>query len=433
MANQKRHANKPQPALHQKSRPRASVAIRDWGMLVPFSLYILALGLLGMLLPDRELSPMENRYLVTKPELEWRSVLSGDYMRAFDAYLTDQFPGRDFWISFKALCQRETGQKENNDVYFAADGYLIGKPQKPDADVTENNLASVLALRRLGYDVSLIVSPMAAQVLQDKLPVHAYDPVQARLIAKLRLEAADVFVDVEPALRQAADKGRQVFFRTDHHWTMGGAYEAYAAYMLRQGLPPLPLSQDESVIVSTDFLGTLWSKCALPGIVPDEIRVYPPVLPIGDSDFIFEMEFFDGNSLQRIPSLYQNAYLEQKDQYAFFLGQNQPLLVIRRIQGASSIDVFSDNSSDPRILLLFKDSYAHCLVPFLAPHYDEIHMVDLRYWRHDPLAYMEEHGVREVLFLYNADNFSSDRSISMLGAYITGAETKGELNESTYF
>ncbi|MDR0469921.1 MAG: hypothetical protein LBH09_08110, partial [Peptococcaceae bacterium] len=124
----------------------------------------------------------------------------------------------------------------------------------------------------------------------------------------------------------------------------------------------------------------------------------------------YEVVYSDGSETWTVSSVYQPEYLEQKDKYAYFLGQNRPLAVIRRLGG--------EPAATERKLLIFKDSYAHCFAPFLLPHFDEIHLIDLRYWRQDPISYMEEHDIRQVLFLYNADDFSGDRSISQIRAFL---------------
>ena len=379
-----------------------------------FALLIFSLAAAGTLLPDRAYSPQENRYLTLKPVLSWEGVRSAAYMGAVEEYATDQFPARDAWVSLKALIQKISGQKENNEVYFAADGYLIGKPQKSPPDIADSNLASVLALKDAGYGVALLVSPMAAEILRDRLPTRAYTPEQAELLDRLRREAADIFVDAGPGLRQADAEGRQVFFRTDHHWTMAGAYTAYAAYMAWLGEGPAPLDSFEETIVSKDFYGTLWSKNSLPGISPDAVGVLTPTARTAPA---YAVEYFEGNDSWTVSSVYQREYLDQKDKYAYFLGQNRPLAVIRR-QSAAPGPGADDAAAPPRKLMIFKDSYAHCFAPFLLPHFDEIHLADLRYWKKDPVAYMEEQGIRQVLFLYNADDFAGDRSISQIGAYL---------------
>ena len=72
------------------------------------------------------------------------------------------------------------------------------------------------------------------------------------------------------------------------------------------------------------------------------------------------------------------------------------------------------NSNSNKKLLLVKDSYAHCFVPFLAQHYSEIQMVDLRYINNylDKLEDIESYD--QVMLLYNASNFASDKNIIKL-------------------
>lgn len=63
-------------------------------------------------------------------------------------------------------------------------------------------------------------------------------------------------------------------------------------------------------------------------------------------------------------------------------------------------------------LLVVKDSYANCFVPFLIPYYSEIIMIDPRYYYENTQNLTENKGITDVLFLYNMDTFSTDRSIA---------------------
>ena len=382
-----------------------------------FLLLIFAFAIAGAVLPDRAFSPRENRFLAQWPAAGLRDIRSAAYMKAVEEYTADQFPGRDRWVSYKAAFQKITGRQENRGVFFAKDGYLIGRPQTPPAEIAGGNLASVLALEAAGYDVALLVSPMAAEILRDKLPALAYAPVQADLIGRLRRDAPGLFVDVGPGLARAAAEGRQVFYRTDHHWTMQGAYQAYLAYMDWLGEAARPLDSYTEEIVSRDFYGSLWSKNSLPGLPPDEIRIFLP--PDDKMNTMYEVEYFDGSNVWTLSSVYQEEYLGQKDQYAYFLGQNRPLAVIRRLGEPAT-------AAPPRKLLIFKDSYAHSFAPFLLPHFQEIHLADLRYWKQDPIEYMSERDIRQVLFLYDADDFGGDRSISLIGAWLEQKANKDE-------
>ena len=60
----------------------------------------------------------------------------------------------------------------------------------------------------------------------------------------------------------------------------------------------------------------------------------------------------------------------------------------------------------------FKDSYANCMVQFLLPYYQDIIMIDPRYFYNDIDKIIEDYGITDVLFLYNASTFLADNSIA---------------------
>lgn len=73
---------------------------------VLFSALILLGVLAALLLPDRSFSENENRYLAKFPAFTLSTVFSGKFMKEFETYVSDQFPGRDGWVQLKAEAQR---------------------------------------------------------------------------------------------------------------------------------------------------------------------------------------------------------------------------------------------------------------------------------------------------------------------------------------
>ena len=62
-------------------------------------------------------------------------------------------------------------------------------------------------------------------------------------------------------------------------------------------------------------------------------------------------------------------------------------------------------------LFVIKDSYANSLIPLLAPHYEKIYVLDLRYFNGKLFPFMEsldEYGNMDVLVLYNFIHFIDD-------------------------
>ena len=90
-----------------------------------FCAFIGGVFLLSVLLPKKEFSELENRYLQKLPTLSFEAIhTTGKFMEEAEDYTADHIVGRDFWVSLKSWSERLTGKQENNGVYFAADGAL---------------------------------------------------------------------------------------------------------------------------------------------------------------------------------------------------------------------------------------------------------------------------------------------------------------------
>ena len=64
-----------------------------------------------------------------------------------------------------------------------------------------------------------------------------------------------------------------------------------------------------------------------------------------------------------------------------------------------------------RVLVVFKDSYAHCMIPFLTAHFSRITVLDMRYIKDGVSNHVNVDDYDSVLFVYNAITFSQDRDI----------------------
>ena len=76
--------------------------------------------------------------------------------------------------------------------------------------------------------------------------------------------------------------------------------------------------------------------------------------------------------------------------------------------GLMQLDTAQSGKRSP----LSRDSYANCFLPFLIPYYKSITVVDPRYYYDDLDKLIEEQGIQEILFLYNANTFFSDDSLN---------------------
>ena len=83
-------------------------------LVVTLLVVVLAVG--SLIAKDREYSANENRYLAGRPALSLSSITSGKFMEDTEAYLSDQFLGRDLLVRTRAGVDRFVGKREVNGV-----------------------------------------------------------------------------------------------------------------------------------------------------------------------------------------------------------------------------------------------------------------------------------------------------------------------------
>ena len=360
-----------------------------------FCTFIGGVFVLSLLLPDKDFSPLENRYLQTVPTLSPEAIKDGKFMAEAEDYAADHIVGRDFWVELKAWCERLSGKKENNGVYFGKADTLINHLAQPNMDELNDKVDHVTALAgNTDIPVYFGLIPSAAAIWQDRLP-HADAPTadeQAIIQALVDRSNTDGTVNMVDAL--SAHKGEDIYYRTDHHWISLGAYYGYTAVMEALGMTPVPLSDYEKTTVSTDFYGTIFSSSGVRWVKPDTMDIYVP------EDGISVTNYFDGKPTEG--ELYVEKHLEQKDKYSYFLGGNQPLCVVK-----------GRNPEAPKLLLI-RDSYADAMTPFLAESFSEVHLFDLRYNMMNVRDYMAQNEIDQAVVLYSLSNLVTDNNLFLL-------------------
>ena len=340
---------------------------------------------LGIFMPKREFSEMENRTLAQFPSFSFKSFFSGEYTADIGKYLTDQFPFRDEWVGLKYFSERALLKTENNGVFFGKDGALYDVFETPDPELLEKNFQSVESFaENAGIPVSFSLIPSSAYVYKENLPDNAVCFDQQTMLN--RAENINGYFDLSQPLLDAKDG--YIYYRTDHHWTSDGAYEAYKAICEDMGLNPYERVFRKSY---EDFYGTLYSNSGARLIESDTVDTYETA----------DITVYDAEGKEM--SFYDDSYADRKDKYSVFLGGNHGLLKI-----------VNGENKDGEKLLLIKDSYSNSLLPYLTHNFSEIHVYDLRFNKTSVAKYIEENGIDRALVLYSCDNFASDTNIFLV-------------------
>ena len=361
-----------------------------------FILTLFLFLIINVIVPDREKSVQENRMLATKPKFRLSSLISGDYDEKFEAYMDDQFVGRDMWRKLKVTVDRIGGSRLENGVYIGTNGQLLEQIEVAD----ENHLAAnIKAIKSFSESqskipVRMMLVPDAANVLNHSLPALAKPEDQTQMFSMVRKDLGDSveWIDVSTELNK--HKTEKIYYKTDHHWTTLGAFYAFQAAAPSLGIEGDLSGKYVSYAVSDSFNGMLASKSGVNLGEKEQIDIYVPTEE--DTDLI--VDYVDEG--KRSTSLYDSSKLKEKDQYTVFLGGNSSLLDIRTV------------STSTKRLLLVKDSFANSFIPFLTPYYREIVVVDSRYYSGTINDLMDSYRISEVLFLYSGNTFFKDNNIS---------------------
>lgn len=346
--------------------------------------------------PDRTFSEMENRNLEQLPPPSVKTLLSGEFMKDFETYTTDQFVGRDSWIGLKSTTERVLGKQENNSVYFCDKDTLITRFDQPDSQKVTDNLTYVNNfVENVDIPVTFSLIPTQACIWADRLPAGAPNASQTDILDQAQAAVPGAtWADLYTPLWEHKDE--DIFYRTDHHWTSLGAYYGYTGLAEALGFTPVSLDSYTETVRSTEFYGTVFSSSGVRWVKPDTISTYVPDTGITVTEHSYDNK---GNPIDILRSLYVESFLSVKDKYSMFLGGNQSLGVVK-----------TPNTDKPKLLII-RDSYTDSVVPFLTPHYSEIHLIDLRYYKLSIQDYIEQNGIDQALVLYSVPNFVTDSNL----------------------
>ena len=372
--------------------------------------FLLAIGGISvgsLLAKDREFSPNENRYLSGVPVCSVDRIFSGDFQEDLENYLNDQILGRDQWITAKTALQKTCGDTDIGGAYVGKDGYDFEKilPEDIDDKLVNRNIQSVQQFLEKSTaqvkkeHMSFLLVPTSGLVMKEYLPKNAIlfdqeaymDRVKDALKEYRFMDGRKIFQS-EMDSKTKADKALN--YRTDHHWTTYGAFVAFEEWCKQTGHSFEGADAYETETVTKQFRGSLYSK------ILDYDSAYDSIVRMTKKqDATAYKVIVDGKD---IGGFYQEDKLQEKDKYAYFFGGNYGEVAIEGTQNGKGN------------LLVIKDSFANAFVPFLADSYDNIYMVDLRYFNEDMQAYLKEKNITDILVLYNVSNFVTDRNLYKL-------------------
>lgn len=223
------------------------------------------------------------------------------------------------------------------------------------------------------------------------------DNIYSMLDAKIKR------VDAYSAIKQHADE--YLYFATDHHWTALGAYYAYTAFAEQAGFEPKTLSAMEKRTLSP-FIGTMYSQTQSSKLLenPDHVDYY-----ITDTQHT-ALQFPRNSPYSGIPVSVWAEYAKGGNSYSVFFHGDQPL---------TRIDTEHKNG---RRIMVVKESFGNAFAPFLIPHYEQVFVVDARYFQINGLKFIQDNGINEILFINNIFAANTNSQIGYIQRILTQSD-----------
>ena len=214
-------------------------------------------------------------------------------------------------------------------------------------------------------------------------------------------------VDIYTPLSQHVDE--HIYSRTDHHWAPLAGY--YAAQKLAQvaGVPFKDLSNYDTDTVP-GYVGTMpkFSGDASLKNAPEDFIYYKPRNVEYTTTYInFKVKGF--NVISESDAKQGNFFIKFKgaSAYCTFMG------------GDSKIVKVETSTRNGRRILFIKDSFGNAIPGYLFYSFEEIHVIDSRYFNRNIKNYIEENNITDLVFDNNVTHMQMEKIYTNIKKYLT--------------
>lgn len=265
------------------------------------------------------------------------------------------------------------------------------------------------ALGDLDLPLLYVQAPFKLPPKEQQLPSHIRDESNANADLFLSgLEAAGLSTfDLRPAFWGSGLTQNELFFDTDHHWTIQGAFQSYTDLVshLNQhyGFSIDPFFTDirhyHQVLYPDFYIGSMGRRV---GRTYGGVDDFTLIQPSFETDYL--VRELDYGQEKRYEGSFEEAVLVMD-----YLSAEAPLDTVRYAvyHGDHSELILQNKKQDKGKILMIKDSFALPVYSFLSLGVAEVRALDLRLFKGSVTEYAEEYQPDLVMVLYNPDVFNS--------------------------
>lgn len=385
---------------------------------------LLANALNPSILPEKmrvsnTLSYLEGRNHTPRPSPSPQGIIEGDFQKAFESFVADAFPLRDDALLANAAFQRKIINQaalpfgysvqptffgsdycfdQTSETFYEQVKSYPGELWSEKNEETQNASRIYASFASRHPEISCLIYSITSPTLS---PLNATIPLVNNAWTadcQKRCFQTTKNPSVPYADNTALINSGNYYLKTDHHWTIEGAYLTYLEVVNLLGISQ-PLSFDSQNIVKYEipFFGTL-SRYAL----------YTKTQPDFISDYTFDYPLYsitvnnEPNSLRGNKLAVKNGKADPEkysDRHSEYFGSSETEVIYQ-----------NPNKHDGSSLLVVRDSYMSDIEPLLAFHYETTYFVDLRNSDAPALdEYLLTHPTDTILFM--GSNMLTDKNV----------------------
>jgi len=348
-----------------------------------FLTLIFAISIINLLKGTTNLSVYENRNLEARPGFQ--AIKNGDFASKYEKYYADQFILRDDINEFSTKIDLLRGKSFVRDMYIAKDNWLL-----PQMDLIENNVPYLAelatkqkefanALNAQGKSFHMVITPYRGIVMRHLYPDYAtgMDILPDKLkIYKTQLDANNTsYTSLDDYFLNNFDKKalESLYFKTDHHWNIFGAYEGFKYIMKNLGdvnheYKNITIDDNNYVkIYVTDkvFRGSHSTNLY-------NLLDYNEPVPM----------MYNKNNPNYEVYIYENGnFTKKKPEELLYSSRNSKTITYEGAYtlGLACYKIVNKSAQTDKKILIFRDSYQSPTVQFFADVFKEVIVIDPRY------------------------------------------------------
>ena len=356
-------------------------------LVLVFSLIIGGISLWGIALEDGEVSAWERRKLQQFPQLSASTLSSGEFMRDFETYLSDQFPLRDMFRRLKAIIHFDIFMQKDNSGVYIAQGHASKIDAKLNTELVDGFSQKLTAIYKKYIEntdckayYSIIPDKNYFLSETNGYPVFDYGELFSSVESKLSYMTGIEIAD----LLSISD-----YYTTDTHWRQERILPV--AERIRSAMGMEIGTEYETITVAEPFKGVYYGQSALP-LPSDEIKYLTNEEIEGCTVYNAETK--------KTTRVYDMEKLESMDLYDIFLS------------GAVAFTQITNPSAENgKELVVFRDSFGSSLAPLLISGYSKVTLIDTRYIMPELIGEYITFSDQDVLFIYSTMLVNSSNAL----------------------